>query len=42
MSELFHDSMEFLGGDGAITVFIKERKSLLEFINLIVGQFIGL
>ena len=32
-----HDSPQLLGGDGAVTVLVKQRESLLELGNLILS-----
>ena len=42
LSERPHDGPQFLGSDGAISILVEQRKSFLEFGNLLLGQLIRL
>ena len=37
-----HDGAEFLGGDGAIAVFVEKGEGFLELGDLFFGELIGL
>jgi len=37
LSEGSHNSSQFLGGDSAVTIFVKEGEGLLELGNLLFG-----
>ncbi len=42
LSERPHDGAELLGGDGAISVLVKEGEGLLELCDLLFSQLISL
>lgn len=37
-----HDSAQLLGGDGAVTILVKEGEGFLELGNLLFCQLVGL
>ena len=42
LAERSHDCSQFLGGDGAVTIFIEEGEGLFELGNLFFSQLVGL
>ena len=42
LAQRSHDSAQFLGGDSAIAILVKQRKGLFEFSNLLFCKLIRL